>query len=106
MAQVFCRGIDGKTFTVSICSSSTIGDIKAKIVAKTGMLTRGQGLVFAGKLLDDAQSVTDYGIENEATLHLRGRLLGSGSGEDHASTSATDTGSVLRCAHSFCLYFF
>ena len=89
--------------TVSICSSSTISDIKTKIVAQTGVPTRGQGLVFAGKVLDDSRYVTDYGIENEATLHLRGRLLGSGSGEDQASTSATGTGSEPRRTHSFCL---
>ena len=56
-------------------------------MVKTGVSTKGQSLVFAGKVLDGAQSVKDYGIENEATLHLRGRLLGSGSGEDQASSS-------------------
>ena len=85
--QVFCRGIEGATITVDVCSSNTIGDVKAKILVKTGVSTKEQSLVFAGKLLDDAQSVKDYGIENEATLHLRGRLLGSGSGEDQASSS-------------------
>ena len=93
--QVFCRGIDGKTITVNFCPSNTIGDVKAKIMVKTGVPTKEQSLVLAGKLLDDALSIMDYGIENEATLHLRGRLLGSGSGEDQASSSVKNAGGLF-----------
>lgn len=90
--MVFCRGIDGKSITVNVCSSNTIGDVNARIKDKTGVPMKEQSLVFAGKLLDDSQSVMDYGIENETTLHLRGRLLGSGSGQDQASSAVMDRG--------------
>ena len=37
-----------------------------------------QVLVFSGQILDDASSVMEYGITEEATIDLRSRLVGAG----------------------------
>ena len=74
--QVFVRTICGKTITLDVRPTDTISTVKSKILSKDGTPAQQQRLAFAGKQLQDARSLRDYGIDRDCTLHLSGRLLG------------------------------
>lgn len=74
--QIFVRTLAGKTLTVQVTPDATIQDVKEKISHSENIPTKDQRLVYAGKQLDDARSLNDYCIGNDATLHLLMRLQG------------------------------
>jgi ubiquitin C len=81
--KVFVKTLAGKIITLEVDMSDSIGDVKVKIQAKEGIAPYRQRLIFAGKELEDARTLSDYGVLfNGSTLagstfHLAVRLGGS-----------------------------
>jgi len=69
--QIFVRTAEDKTIAVEVEPSDTIGSVKAEIRQLRGVPVEDQRLIFRGKLLDDACTVSDYEIQKDWTIALQ-----------------------------------
>lgn len=73
--QLFVKTLTGKTVSIEVEEGESIEDVKAKIAEKEGIPPEQQRLIFGGQQLQDAKTIDDYNIGDDATLHLVLRLV-------------------------------
>jgi ubiquitin C len=72
--QLYVKLLTGKTIQLECTPGDTIGEIKVEIQDREGVPPRLQRMIFAGRQLDDDQTLGAYGIEVSSTVHLVMRL--------------------------------
>ena len=82
--QIFVSLPEGGTITLDVEPSDSIESVKAKIQDSQGILPENQILKFGGKELEDGRTLSDYNIQNGATLYLT--LRNSSTATDSTST--------------------
>ena len=71
--QIFVKTLNGRFVTLEVEGSDLIIRVKQKIQDKEGVATE-QRLIFAGKELEDEQTLAYYNVRKESTLYLVMRL--------------------------------
>lgn len=74
--QIFIKTLQGKNITLNVSDTDTISSIKDKIKDIEGIPQDQQRLVFNGKQLEDGNTIGDYGIQSDSSIHLVLRLRG------------------------------
>eukprot|EP00195_Chlamydomonas_chlamydogama_P005342 CAMPEP_0202890250 /NCGR_PEP_ID=MMETSP1392-20130828/730_1 /ASSEMBLY_ACC=CAM_ASM_000868 /TAXON_ID=225041 /ORGANISM="Chlamydomonas chlamydogama, Strain SAG 11-48b" /LENGTH=227 /DNA_ID=CAMNT_0049573787 /DNA_START=90 /DNA_END=773 /DNA_ORIENTATION=- len=78
--QIFVRGLASGTKVYEVPSCSDVLCLKKLINALEGIPNACQGLVYAGRQLQDDRLLSDYGVSQDSTVHLVLRLRGGKGG--------------------------
>jgi len=73
---IYVKTLTGKTLTLDVDPSYSVGILKHKIQNQEGVPVEQQRLIFAGKQLEACRTLADYKIEEESSLHLVLRVCG------------------------------
>ena len=74
--QLFVKSINGKTFSFFVNNNETILNVKELIKNRNKMKIDDQRLIYAAKELINENTIQDYNIHKESTLHLACKVPG------------------------------
>ena len=75
--KISIKSMTGKTFSLDVRPSNSVGEVKCLIWDKEGMPPDQMRLVFnSEQLQDDDRTLSDYNIEKDSVLHLLLKIRG------------------------------
>jgi len=76
--QIFARNLAGQSITLDVDPTDCIKNVKSKIEDREFIPLDQQRLNYAGRELDDVNTLADYNIQKDSTIHILLRLPGAG----------------------------
>ena len=73
--QIFVKTLTGKHIAVEVEPTDRVEDLREKIQYEVGIPPDQQILIFAGKVLIDGNTLQDYSIQKDSTIHLSNSTL-------------------------------
>ncbi|KAJ3446261.1 UBIQUITIN-40S ribosomal protein S27A-1 [Anaeramoeba flamelloides] len=77
LITIFAKTLTGKTLTLQVSPKDTVEYIKTMIQDLEGIPPSSQRIIFAGKLLENPNTVAEYSISSQSRIHLVLRLRGN-----------------------------
>ncbi|KAK8806469.1 hypothetical protein WA538_003184 [Blastocystis sp. DL] len=74
--QLFFKTVTGNTVSLEVQPTEKVEDVKKMIQEKENIDYYNQRMVFAGKELEDSQTIGDYNIAEDATVEVLFKLAG------------------------------
>ena len=68
--QIYVKTPTGSHIMLDVNQGNTIYEVKEMIQTRTGVSPARQRLIFAGKVLEDGRTLSDYNIQKESMLHV------------------------------------
>lgn len=68
--QIFVKTLEGEHITLEAEPTDRIEDVKRRLQDQTGIAAEEMQLIFAGKRLEDGNTLQDYSIQKDSTLHM------------------------------------
>lgn len=87
--QIFVKTLTGKHITLEVEPTNRIEDVRAMIQDREGIPPNEQVLLFAGKTLEDGNTLQDYSIQKDSTLHLQKAADSASAPKEDAPGDAT-----------------
>ncbi|KAM3195427.1 hypothetical protein ACQJBY_071509 [Aegilops geniculata] len=87
LMEIFVKVPTGKTLSLMIERSDTVGSVMEKVRRKEGVPLDRQRVVYAGKQLEDGRTLAEYNVIKESTLCVILRLGGPHKCADFAGRS-------------------
>jgi len=78
--RIFVKTLTGKTLEIEVSEADSVVELKQKIWDREGIPPDQQRIIFAGKQLQEGHDLSEYGIQEDSTVHLVLRLRGGDEG--------------------------
>ena len=88
--QITVKTLSGKSIKLNVDPDTTIEMVKGLIEKQEGIAQENQRLIYAGKQIEDDDTLEDHGIRSGCMIHLVMRIGGRGGGYGWADTEAQD----------------
>jgi len=70
------NSVRSSTISLLVNAGDSVESVQAMIEVKTGIPTSCQSLIYSGRCMSPGRQISDYSIDNNATIELNLRLLG------------------------------